>query len=41
MQGIICVCEEFCRKPENEEIDEKFEFLIIPNKTAIYKKQKT
>jgi sugar-specific transcriptional regulator TrmB len=30
--------KEFCRKPENEEIDEKFEFLLIPNKAAIYKK---
>jgi sugar-specific transcriptional regulator TrmB len=34
----LSLSKEFCRKPENEEIDEKFEFLLIPNKTAIYKK---
>jgi sugar-specific transcriptional regulator TrmB len=32
------LAKEFCRNPENEEIDEKFEFLLIPNKAAIYKK---
>ena len=34
----LSLSKEFCRKPEYEEIDEKFEFLLIPNKTAIYKK---
>jgi sugar-specific transcriptional regulator TrmB len=34
----LSLAKEFCRKPENEEIDEKFEFLLIPNKAAIYKK---
>jgi sugar-specific transcriptional regulator TrmB len=32
------LAKEFCRKLENEEIDDKFEFLLIPNKAAIYKK---
>ena len=37
-QKTLCLAKEFCRKPENEEIDDKFEFLLIPNKAAIYKK---
>jgi sugar-specific transcriptional regulator TrmB len=32
------IAKEFCRKPENEEIDEKFEITLIPNKEAIYAK---
>jgi sugar-specific transcriptional regulator TrmB len=30
--------KNFCRKSENDEVDEKFEFMLIPNKDAIYKK---
>jgi sugar-specific transcriptional regulator TrmB len=37
-QKTLSLAKEFCRQPENEEIDEKFEFLLIPSKAAIYKK---
>jgi sugar-specific transcriptional regulator TrmB len=32
------IAKEFYRNPENEEIDEKFEIILIPNKEAIFTK---
>ena len=32
------LAKNFCRKPENADIDEKFEFILIPSKDAIYAK---
>jgi sugar-specific transcriptional regulator TrmB len=37
-QKTLVLTKNFSRKPENDEIDEKFEFLLIPNKEAIYAK---
>jgi sugar-specific transcriptional regulator TrmB len=34
----VSLITEFCRAPENEEIDEKFEITLIPTKEAIYAK---
>ena len=34
----VSLLTEFCRAPENEEIDEKFEITLIPTKEAIYAK---
>lgn len=37
-QKTLVLARNFSRKPENEEIDDKFEFILIPTKEAIYAK---
>ena len=37
-QKTLVLAKAFSRTPENEEIDEKFELILIPSKEAIYEK---